>query len=73
MRTADLLDDIEWLVDAGESAAMIAARTGKTAAAIAKACERACRRDLARMFWCEAARASHPRVHRRALIGGAVS
>lgn len=49
-RNANLIEDIEWLVDAGESTSRIANRLGRSIGALRIACDRAGRRDLARRF-----------------------
>ena len=47
MRTVDLVEDIEWMRDSGESPHMAVARLGMSAGSVERALQRAERRDLA--------------------------
>lgn len=49
------IEDVEWLLDAGESVSQIVVSLGRRADAIAKLAERHGRPDLARHFWVRAA------------------
>jgi transcriptional regulator with XRE-family HTH domain len=51
-----VLEDVEWLLEAGEPVAQITASLGRTAGAISKLAERHGRLDLARPFWTAANR-----------------
>lgn len=60
MKRADVVQDAEELLTAGETAETAALRMGMTAGSIARALYRAARPDLARPFG-RAHRAAHPR------------
>lgn len=51
-----VLEDVEWLIESGESAEQILTTLGRTAGAISKLAERYGRPDLARPFWVAANR-----------------
>lgn len=51
-----VLEDVEWLLEAGEPVEQILAALGRTAGAISKLAERHGRLDLARSFWTAASR-----------------
>lgn len=48
--SSDDLDEIQWLLDAGESPAQIALRIGRSATTIEKAARRAGRAQMAAIF-----------------------